>query len=54
MMVAKALPLDLGKDLPKETREGLNVFMQAIIGGMSRMMQSVSDLATLGHFCAAC
>ena len=56
MMVTKAIPLDLdlGKDMPKEAREGLSVFMQAIIGAMSRMLQSVGDLATLGNFCAAC
>ncbi len=56
LMVTKAVPIDvdLGKDMPKEAREGLSVFMQAIIGAMSRMLQSVGDLSTLGNFCAAC
>ncbi|GAJ00471.1 unnamed protein product [marine sediment metagenome] len=53
MMIAKAIPLDLGKDMPKEAREGLSVFMQAIIGSMSRLMQTAGDLSTLGNFCAA-
>jgi len=54
MMMAKAIPLDLGKDMPKEMREGLSVFMQAIIGSMSRLMQTAGDLSILGNFCAAC
>lgn len=54
MMVAKAIPLDLGKDLPKDVREGLSVFMQAIIGSMSRLMQTAGDLSILGNFCTAC
>ena len=56
MMVTKAIPLnlDLGKDMPKEMQEGLNVFMQGLVAAMSRMVQAAGDLANLGPFCAAC
>ena len=54
IMMMKAIPLDVGKDMPKEMREGLNVFLRGLAATMSRMMQAASDLGVLGPFCAAC
>lgn len=54
MMMMKAIPLDLGKDVPEEMKQGLNIFMQGMLATISRMMQAVGDLGNLGPFCAAC